>query len=203
MDGDPNDGARAATAVRPDFEDATLPLLPRLRRYALRLTGEEAEADDLVQNTYLNALRGWHTFQPGSDVARWMFTICRNTFFRSRRRADVTIPLESPELESLAAATSMEQVLQDGRAPWDTLPDVGPAIDAAIAQLPEALRVLVLMVDVEGYSYDEAARSEGIPIGTVRSRLYRARRVLQEALSAHARDLGFDAAGTGGRDGQR
>jgi RNA polymerase sigma-70 factor, ECF subfamily len=183
----------------PDFELLTLPLLARLRRYALRLAGSEAEADDLVQATYLNALRGWHTFQAGSDVARWMFTICRNTFFRSRRRVEDTVALDTPEVESLAGARAMGAAMTDGQAAWESLPDVGPAIDAAIGQLSLPLRVLVLLVDVEGYTYEEAARLEGVPIGTVRSRLYRARRMLQQSLSAYAADLGFGTTMSGGR----
>lgn len=202
MAGDTADSASVGAAEQdlaelPDFERSTLPFLPRLLQYARRLTGNDAEAEDLVQSTYLNALRGWHTFQPGSDVARWLFTVCRNTFFRSRRRRDDTVSLESPELESLAGAREAWNFLGAFGDDWQSHPDVAPAIDAAIAALPDSLRVLVMMIDVEGFSYEDAAQAEGIPVGTVRSRLYRARRQLQQALAAYAQDAGLLM---GGRD---
>jgi len=182
--------------ARPDFESATLPFLPRLLQYARRLTGNDSEAEDLVQSTYLNALRGWHTFQPGSDVARWLFTVCRNTFFRSRRRRDDTVSLESPELESLAGAREAVTFLGHFGDDWQSHPDLAPAIDRAISALPDSLRVLVMMIDVEGYSYEEAAQAEDIPVGTVRSRLYRARRQLQQALAGYAEDAGLVTGGS-------
>ncbi|MBA3917023.1 MAG: RNA polymerase subunit sigma [Gemmatimonas sp.] len=187
----------ANPAEHPDFESSTLPYLPRLLQYARRLTGNDAEAEDLVQSTYLNALRGWHTFQPGSDVARWLFTVCRNTFFRSRRKKDDSVSLESPELESLAGAREAATFLGQLGDDWQQQPDLAAAIDTAIAALPDSLRVLVMMIDVEGYSYEEAAQAEGIPVGTVRSRLYRARRQLQQALAQYAEDLGLRTGGQG------
>lgn len=183
--------ATPPATTAPSFEALLLPLLPRVRRYAHRLAGNAADGDDLVQATYLDALKGWHTFRPGSDPARWLFTICRHAFYRTRRRAAANLPLENPELESLAATLWMRGELERGRARWDEQPDLREAIDTAIGALPEELRVLVLLVDVEGYSYAEAAAQEAIPVGTVRSRLYRARRLLQEALAAHAEDLGI------------
>jgi RNA polymerase sigma-70 factor (ECF subfamily) len=182
--------ADRAVPADASFEALTLPLLGRLRRYALRLTGSPAEADDLVQTAYLNALKGWSTFRPGSDPARWMFTILRHAFYRTRARGADTVSLEEPELESLSGTMHVRRELERGQTPWQRHPDLGSAIDAAIAGLPEELRVLVMLVDVEGRSYDEAATETGSPIGTVRSRLYRARRMLQERLRRHAEDLG-------------
>jgi len=178
-------------APPPSFEELTLPLLGRLRRYALRLTGgDTSEADDLVQTAYLDALKGWHTFRPGSDPARWLFTVLRHAFFRSRRPMAGTVQLEEPELESLAGFTDATGALERGQTPWQRHPGLGAALDAAIAALPPELRLVVLLVDVEGLSYADAAREADTPIGTVRSRLYRARRLLQERLRVHAEDLG-------------
>ncbi len=179
-----------------DFEALALPLLPRLLRYAQRLTGNEADAEDLVQSTYLNALKGWHSFVPGADVGRWLFTICRHTFFRARRHSADTIALETPELESLAGADQASAFIAAGADRWQDAPDVSEALDAAIRSLPETLRVLVMLVDVEGLSYEEAAQQEAVPIGTVRSRLYRARRLLQERLVRYAEDAGIIPGGT-------
>lgn len=180
-----------ATSQAASFEALTLPLMGRLRRYALRLTGSPAEADDLVQTAYLNALKGWGTFRPGSDPARWMFTILRHAFYRTRTRGADTLSLEEPELESLSGTMYVRGELERGQTPWQRHPDLRGAIDAAMAALPEELRVLVLLVDVEGRSYAEAATETGSPIGTVRSRLYRARRMLQDTLRRHAQDLGL------------
>jgi RNA polymerase sigma-70 factor (ECF subfamily) len=177
------------------FEQTMLPLLPRLQRYAYRLTGNAADGDDLVQTAYLNALRGWHTFKPGTDPARWLFTILRHAFYRTRPRPGEVLSLDEPELESLSGALYMREELEQGGARWDEIPDLGPALDAAIAALPEDLRLVVLLVDVEGYTYQEAAGEVGIPLGTVRSRLYRGRRMLQECLIRHAADLGITREG--------
>jgi len=178
-------------ALPPSFEELALPVLGRLRRYALRLTGGNApEADDLVQTAYLDALRGWHTFRPGSDPARWLFTILRHAFYRSRKPLQGAVPVEEPELESLAGITAATSALERGQTPWQRHPGLRAALDDAIAALPEELRLVVLLVDVEGLSYADAAREAGTPIGTVRSRLYRARRLLQERLRVHAEDLG-------------
>jgi RNA polymerase sigma-70 factor (ECF subfamily) len=177
------------------FEETTLPLLPRLQRYAYRLTGNAADGDDLVQTAYLNALRGWHTFKPGTDPARWLFTILRHAFYRTHRRPSEVLSLDEPELESLSGTLYLRAELERGGARWDEIPDLGPALDAATAALPEDLRLLVLLVDVEGYTYEEAAGEVGVPIGTVRSRLYRARRRLQECLIRHAEDLGITRGG--------
>lgn len=173
------------------FEETTLPLLPRLQRYAYRLAGNAADGDDLVQTTYLNALKGWHTFKPGTDPARWLFTILRHTFYGTRRRAHEVLSLDEPELESLTGTLYVREELERGAARWDDIPDLGPTLDEAIAALPEDLQLLVLLVDVEGYTYEEAAGKVDVPIGTVRSRLYRARRMLQERLIRHAEDLGI------------
>lgn len=177
------------------FEETTLPLLPRLQRYAYRLTGNAADGDDLVQTAYLNALSGWHTFKPGTDPARWLFTILRHAFYRSHRRSREMLSLDEPELESLSGTLYVREELERGGARWDEIPDLGPALDAAIAALPDDLRLLVLLVDVEGSSYQEAADEVGVPIGTVRSRLYRARHMLQQGLIRHADDLGITKEG--------
>jgi RNA polymerase sigma-70 factor (ECF subfamily) len=173
------------------FEALTLEWLPHVRRYAVRLTGDPSDADDLVQTTYLNALAGWHTFRPGSDVRRWLFAICRNAFLRGRKRTDRIVPTEDASLEALAAARAVSG--HEGRATLQALErlDLPEAIDAAIAGLPERYRLAVMMVDVEGMTYEDAARDAGVPIGTVRSRLYRGRRLLQEKLLKQAEDLGL------------
>jgi len=173
------------------FEALTLPWLADVRRYAFRLTGDPADADDLVQVTYLNALTGWHTFRPGSDVRKWLFAICRNAFLRDRSRQARIIAAEPTELDALEAARAVSgDRSQRALAALDRV-DLAEAIDAAVAKLPEVYRLAVMMVDVDGMSYEEAATEIGTPVGTVRSRLYRGRRILQEQLLQQAEDLGL------------
>lgn len=176
------------------FERDVLALLPDVARFARSLTRDAADADDLAQETILQAYRGYHTFRPGTDVRRWLFTICRNAFLRARRRDGRLVETahgEDAELEALAAARGHAMAERRGETALLDRIDVGPAIRAAMDALPPAFRVAVALVDVEGLSYEEAAVVEGVPIGTVRSRLFRARRLLQERLLEHARDAGL------------
>jgi RNA polymerase sigma-70 factor (ECF subfamily) len=173
------------------FEEIALPHIGGLARFALVLTRNEADADDLVQETFLRAFKGWHTFTPGTDCRRWLFAICRNTFLSSRKRMPVYVLSDDGDLDAMPAAIAHMQAVSDGIAdPFDRI-DVRPAIEAAVRALPEPHYSIMALVDLEGLSYEEAAAVLEIPVGTVRSRLYRARRHVQEALLAHARDVGI------------
>lgn len=165
-------------------------------RFAYSLTRNESDAEDLVQETYLRAFRSWHTFQAGSDARRWLFTICRNAFLRSRERARHEVDLEDGDAESLALALRHGELLADGTDRILAQIDLRPALAAALDQLQEPFRSTVILVDVEDQSYDAAAEILGVPIGTVRSRLFRGRRQLQERLAAYAKDAGFANAQT-------
>jgi len=176
------------------FERDVLECLPDVARFARSLTRDDANADDLVQETMLRAYRAYHTFEPGSDARRWLFTICRNVFLRQRerdlRQADVA---DDAELETLGAVWGHVAAVRDGVDDLFDRLDLGPAIDRALAELPDAFRVAVVLVDVEGQAYEEAAAVAGVPVGTIRSRLFRGRRLLQEQLLSYARDAGFAA----------
>ncbi len=189
----------AAETVRTEadlrFEREALPWLDDVYRFALSLTRDAADADDLVQETFLRAYRSWHTFQPGSDARRWLFTICRNAFLRSRERERHTVPLEESEAESLAGHRMQRELLQAGVGDVITRIDLAPALTRALDELAEPYRSAVMLVDVEDQSYDAAAEVLGVPIGTVRSRLFRGRRLLQRSLLEYARDAGLVPAG--------
>ena len=173
------------------FERDALPWLDDVYRFALSLTRDEADAEDVVQETYLRAYRSWHTFQPGSDARRWLFTICRNVFLRMRERERHKVDVEDGDVEALAAVQQQAAARRDGVDVMLSRIDLGPAISGALEQLSEPFRTAVLLVDVEDQSYEAAAEILGVPIGTVRSRLFRGRRMLQEMLFAYARDAGF------------
>lgn len=171
------------------FESEALPWLDDVYRFALSLTHDPVDADDVVQDTFLRAYKSWHTYVPGSDCRRWLFTICRNVFLRSLERRSPTIDLEG-ESETSTSAIAREGIRDEAD---DLLArvDLGPAIESAIARLPEPFQSTLVLVDVEDRPYEAAATMLGIPVGTVRSRLFRGRRLMQEMLRAYARDAGF------------
>jgi RNA polymerase sigma-70 factor (ECF subfamily) len=179
------------------FESEALPHLEDVARFALSLARDQSDADDLVQETYLRAYRAWNSYELGTDCRRWLFTICRNVFLRGRERSQRMVMVEDPELESLASAALSVAARQSGFGDVFTDVDLRPAIMRALSELPEQFRQAVELVDLEDLTYDAAADICGVPIGTIRSRLFRARRLLQESLLSHARDAGFAAAGEG------
>jgi RNA polymerase sigma-70 factor, ECF subfamily len=150
-----------------EFSALALTALDDVYRFARSLTRDEADSEDVVQETYLRAFRSWHTFQTGTDVRRWLFTIARNVFLRSRERGQREVTLDADRA------------------------DLGPAIREALAEISEGYRDAVVLVDLEDQSYEGAAEVLGIPVGTVRSRLFRGRKLLQERLAKHAQDAGF------------
>ena len=117
-----------------------------MHRFALSLTRDESDADDVVQDTFLRAYRSWHTYMPGSDCRRWLFTICRNVFLRSRERARPTVDLEATEIDNAIAGA----IYHSSERADDTLSrlDLAPAIADALAKVPEPFRSTLIMVDV-------------------------------------------------------
>jgi RNA polymerase sigma-70 factor (ECF subfamily) len=185
----------AADAQRDaEFAREALPWLDDVYRFALSLTRDEADADDVVQETYLRAYRSWHTFIPGTDCRRWLFTICRNVFLRSRERQRPTVDLEDGEQDALAAGSVYAAARENGYDDLYARLDIGPALRDAIGELAEPFRTAVILVDVEDLSYEAAAEVMEVPIGTVRSRLFRGRRLLQEKLASLATEYGFTPA---------
>ena len=174
------------------FERETLPWLPDVARFARALTRDAADADDLVQETYLSAALGWHTFRPGTDARRWLFSICHHAFVRTRRRERIYVhPEDDPEAEALAAVRLHVQARDAGLNDLFARLDLRPALAHALATLPAAFRAVVQLVDVQGLPYEDAAEVLGVPVGTVRSRLFRGRRLLQQELLVHGQDAGF------------
>lgn len=178
--------------TREEFDRDVLARMEDVYRFAMSLTRDPSRAEDLLQETYLRAFRSWHTFQPGSDARRWLFTIARNAFLRSVERERNTVSLdEAGDPDAMGAVLLHARMTEDGTAERLARVDLAPALSEAISQLAEPFRSAVVVVDVEGASYEEASEILGVPIGTVRSRLFRARRQLQESLRDFARDAGF------------
>jgi RNA polymerase sigma-70 factor (ECF subfamily) len=188
---DPRDDS---TSKDEQFARDALPFMDDVYRFALSLTRDPVDAQDIVQETYLRAYRSWHTFQPDSDCRRWLFTICRNAFLRSRESRRFEVEVDDADAEAIAAARQHQAMIDEGTDRLLASVDLGPALDRAVADLDEPFRSTVLLVDVEDQSYEAAAEILGVPIGTVRSRLFRARRQLQSQLRRFALDAGLRAA---------
>lgn len=162
-----------------------MPLFPRLYNFAHWLAQDRAEAEDLVQETYLKALKGFASFQQGTNFRAWMYRILRNSFLTSRTglKASTTISLDD-EQESIvepATAVTPESIL---------LMHVDrDEVEAALEKLPVKFREIILLCDVEEMSYQEIAETLSVPIGTVMSRLSRARKAMRELLATKVRGV--------------
>lgn len=175
-----------------DFERDTLAVLPDVLRFAKSLEPDADAAADLVQDTYLRAYRARETFDQARGARQWLFTICRNVFLRSRERTKWVVAVEDDaQLDEWANISAHEAAVDAGCGDVFTSIDFGPALERGMATLAEPYRVAFALVDVGDLSYAEAAAALGCPVGTVRSRLFRARRELQAHMVAHARDAGF------------
>lgn len=164
------------------FADEVLCWLPDVTRYALSLARSEPDADDLVQETFLRAYTAWSSHQVGTECRGWPFTICRNVFLRGLQRDQRQVACEDAELEALAAVALHASAVQGGLGDLFTQIDLEPALERALQQLPEAFREVVILVDVQDESYALASEVLGVPVGTIRSRLFRGRRLLQQSL---------------------
>jgi RNA polymerase sigma-70 factor (ECF subfamily) len=175
------------------FETEALACLDALARFAQTLVWDRSAADDLVQETYLRAFRSRHTYHADGDMRRWLFTICKHVFLRDRERhqRELVSLDDEPTDETREAVRLHSQLVATGDAALFDRLDLAPAIAAALAMLQAPMRAVVMLVDMEGYGYAEAAELLQVPIGTVRSRLFRARRVLQESLVQFGRDAGL------------
>jgi RNA polymerase sigma-70 factor, ECF subfamily len=178
------------------FSDLAMEYMPALYTAALRMTRNPADAEDLVQETYLKAYRGFGSFELGTNLKAWLYRILTNTYINSyrakRRRPEVT------EVEDIEDLYLYRHLVGDGSAglgrsaedeALDRFTDTD--IKEAIESLPDTFRMAVLLADVEGFSYKEIAEITEVPIGTVMSRIHRGRKALQKALVDRGRTRGL------------
>jgi RNA polymerase sigma-70 factor (ECF subfamily) len=181
-------------ALRERFERDVLPLLPNLYAAALRMTRNPADAEDLVQDTYLRAFRGFSGFTEGTNLKAWLYRILTNSFintYRKKQRQPQTVegPDDLDEWYLFDKLGGRNVELSAETEVLDKIPD--EAVKAALESLPENFRLPVLLADVEGFSYKEIAEIMDTPIGTVMSRLHRGRKALQKALWDTAKERGL------------
>jgi RNA polymerase sigma-70 factor, ECF subfamily len=159
------------------FEREALPQSDLLYNYALRMTNNVADAEDLVQETFLKAYRFWESYEQGTNVRAWLFRILKNAYI-NRYRKNEREPDTVPYVESDGSPPEQE-------SPFAELLD--DEITGAIASLPVEFRTAVILSDIEGLTYEDVAELMQSPVGTIRSRLHRGRRILREALNGYAR----------------
>ena len=181
-------------ALRERFERDVLPLLPNLYAAALRMTRNPADAEDLVQDTYLRAFRGFSGFKEGTNLKAWLYRILTNSFintYRKKQRQPQTVegPDDLDEWYLFDKLGGRNVELSAETEVLDRIPD--EAVKAALESLPENFRLPVLLADVEGFSYKEIAEIMETPIGTVMSRLHRGRKALQKGLWETAKERGL------------
>lgn len=176
------------------FEEMAMPLVPGLYRLALRLCRSEEDARDLVQDAMVKAFRFFHRFEQGSNGRAWLYKLTMNLFYNRyhRKVRERQIAEEASNVEHWDRFVS-DASLSPTRDPESQLIEKmsGERLQAALDALPVEFRAPVILCDVEGMSYREIAEALECPIGTVMSRIYRARRALRESLTAEAKDAGF------------
>jgi RNA polymerase sigma-70 factor (ECF subfamily) len=179
-----------------DFAEQAMGFAPQLYAAALRMTRNQSDAEDLVQETFLRGFRSFHTFTEGTNLRAWLFRILTNLFinsYRSKQRRPIETDLADVEdlylyrrigsFEAAAASMSAEEQF------LDLFTDA--EVKTALEELPENFRLPVLLADVEGFAYKEIAEMLDIPVGTVMSRLHRGRKAMQRALYEYAEQRGL------------
>lgn len=175
-----------------EFEREAVPHMDSLYNYALKMTGDSDDASDLIQETYLKAFRFWDKFEKGTNCKAWLFRIMKNTYintYRKETKEPDKVDYEDIEnfYENIKPSSTDSAHLE--KDIYDNLLD--DELSGAISSLPEDFRTVVILCDIEGYTYDEIAEFIDCPVGTVRSRLHRARKMLFTKLHKYAADKGY------------
>lgn len=175
-----------------DFEREAIPHMDALYNFALKMTGDSDDADDLIQETYLKAFRFFDKFERGTNCKAWLFRILRNTYintYRKNKKEPDRVDYDEIEnfYENIKTPSSNNSHLE--KDIYDNLLD--DELSEAIASLPEDFRTVIILCDIEGYSYEEIADFVDVPVGTVRSRLHRARKMMFTKLHKYASEKGY------------
>ena len=174
------------------FHGEFMPHINSMYNFAYRLTFDQDDANDLVQDTYMKAFRFIASFEKGTNAKAWLFRILKNSFINDyRKKSKEPAKVDYQEVESYYNSDDVDrQITTDLRV--ESLQDmIGDEISNALNSLDVDFRTVIILCDLEGFKYDEMAKILDIPIGTVRSRLHRARNLLKEKLSEYAKKMGY------------
>jgi RNA polymerase sigma-70 factor (ECF subfamily) len=177
-----------------DFTTGTLPFREQLYKSALRMTRSVEDAEDLIQETYLKAYKYYARFSEGTNFKAWLFKIMKNTFINSYRKKKLQPPkVDFDEIQEGLEETLMEQAQASLADPesWIMSVEMDHEVREALLSLPHDYKMVVLFADLEGFAYKEIADILAVPVGTVMSRLYRGRRMLEKALLSFGRRYNY------------
>ena len=180
------------TQKQREFELEALPHADLLYNYALRMTNNAADADDLVQETFLKGFRFWEKYEKGTNIRAWLFRIMKNSYINRYRRES-----KEPDTVDYEDVQNFYDTIRDQRSDSSDLQVsafgnlLEDDVATAIAELPEDFRTVVILCDIEGLTYEEIAEFLDCPLGTVRSRLHRGRSLLRGRLTKYAKEKGY------------
>jgi RNA polymerase sigma-70 factor, ECF subfamily len=176
-----------------EFQEEAVPHMDILYNYALRLTGNTEDAKDLLQETYLKAFRFWDKFEQGTNCRAWLFRIMRNSYINRYRKA-----VKTPEHVDYDEIKEFYNTIREQSSDPNDLSErlygqlLDDQITTAITELPEEFRTVVILCDIESFTYEEAAEFVDCPVGTIRSRLHRGRKLLRDKLFKYAHERGYE-----------
>jgi RNA polymerase sigma-70 factor, ECF subfamily len=176
-----------------EFQREAVPHMDILYSYALRLTSNPEDANDLLQETYLKAYRFWSKFEQGTNCRAWLFRIMRNSYINRYRKA-----VKTPEHLDYDEIKDFYNTIREQTSDPNDLSErlfgqlLDDQVSAALTELPEEFRTVVILCDVENFTYEEAAEFVDCPIGTIRSRLHRGRKLLRDKLFHYAHERGYE-----------
>lgn len=175
-----------------DFEKEAIPHMDALYNFALRMTGDEDDADDLVQETFLKAFRFFDKFEKGTNCKAWLFRILKNSYINDyRKTTKEPDKVDYEDVQNFYENIKSDEV-DSKHYEMDAFNNLlDDEISTAITSLPEDFRTVIILSDIEGFTYEEIADFVDIPVGTVRSRLHRARKMLYAQLYDYAKEKGF------------
>lgn len=175
-----------------EFEQEAMPHMDALYNFALRMTGDPEDADDLVQETYLKAFKFFDKFEKGTNCKAWMFRILKNSFINDYRKTS-----KEPDKVDYDDIQNFYETIKSSDVKTQHVQEdvfsqlLDDDISKAITNLPEDFRTVIILSDIEGFTYEEIADFVDCPVGTVRSRLHRARKMLYASLYDYAKDKGY------------
>jgi len=175
------------------FEKEFMPLIDSLYNFAYRLTLDEDDANDLVQETYLKAYRFFNSYEQGTNAKAWLFRILKNSFINDfRKKSKEPSKVDYEEIESYYNSDDVDESITTDLRIESLQEMIGDEVATALNALAVDFRTIIILCDLEGFTYEEMAKILDIPIGTVRSRLHRARNLLKEKLKAYAGTMGYN-----------